>query len=154
MRRCVGVCNRVLGIDALSAFIPSSIPRGGEITVDGRIFIFTLFISIATGLIFGILPSMQASKTDFNESLKEGAKGVTSGGRNRTRSLLVVSQVAIAMLLLVCAGLLIRSFYRLQQVSPGFDSNNVLTMDISLPNAPPSSYEKPEQQTSVFSSST
>ena len=151
---CGGFCGLLLalwGIDALSAFVPENIPRAGEIGVDGRMLAFTLVISLLTGVIFGLAPALQASKSDVNESLKEGARGASTGlRRNRFRSLLVVAEVALALMLLVGAGLLIRSFMRLQQVNPGLDPRDVVTMGIVLPFIAPSNYEKPEQQAAFF----
>jgi putative ABC transport system permease protein len=149
-----GFCGLLLalwGIDALGAFIPENIPRAGEIGVDGRMLGFTLVISLLTGLIFGLAPALQASRSDVNESLKEGARGASAGlGRNRFRSLLVIAEVALALMLLIGAGLLMRSFQRLQQVDPGFDAKNVLAMEIVLPFVAPSNYTKPEQQAEFF----
>jgi predicted permease len=151
---CGGFCGLLLalwGIDALSAFIPENIPRAGEIGVDARMLAFTLLISLVTGVIFGLAPALQASRSDVNESLKEGARGASAGlGRNRFRSLLVVAEVALALMLLIGAGLLIRSFMRVQQVNPGFDARDVVTMGIVLPFVAPSNYDKPEQQAAFF----
>ncbi len=151
---CGGFCGLLLalwGIDALSAFVPENIPRAGEIGVDGRMLSFTLVISLLTGVIFGLAPALQASKSDVNESLKEGARGASTGlRRNRFRSLLVVAEVALALMLLIGAGLLIRSFMRLQQVNPGLDPRDVVTMGIVLPFIAPSNYDKPEQQAAFF----
>ena len=119
-----------------------------EIGINAPVLGFTLAVSMLTGLIFGLVPAFQASKPDLNESLKEGARGGTEGRhRNFVRSTLVVAEVVIAMVLLVCAGLLIRSFMRLQQVSPGFNPSNVLTMQLSLPRA---KYGENQQLASFF----
>ncbi|HVG31967.1 MAG TPA: ABC transporter permease [Pyrinomonadaceae bacterium] len=121
------------GIDLLVALTPGDVPRLNEIGLHAPVFAWTLLVSILTGVLFGLAPALQASKPDLNESLKES--GRTSAGleRSRLRSTLVVSEVALALVLLVCAGLMIKSFMRLQQVSPGFESKNLLTMNISLP---------------------
>jgi putative ABC transport system permease protein len=147
----LGLLLALWGIDALGALIPENIPRADEIGVDASMLGFTLLISLLTGLVFGLAPALQASKTDVNESLKEGARGATTGlRRNRFRSLLVVAEVALALMLLIGAGLLIRSFLRLQQVNPGLDPRGVLAMEISVPSIAPSNYTKPEQQSAFF----
>ncbi|HST22681.1 MAG TPA: ABC transporter permease [Blastocatellia bacterium] len=133
----VGLLLALWGIDLLVAFSPSDIPRVKEVAIDGRVLGFTLGVSILTGIIFGFVPALQASRPDLNETLKEGGRSATGGiGRQRVRSLLVVAEIALSLVLLVGAGLLIRSFIKLQSVNPGFDSRNVLTMqlDLSGPN--------------------
>ncbi|HEX8144775.1 MAG TPA: ABC transporter permease [Pyrinomonadaceae bacterium] len=146
-----GMLLALWGIDALGALIPENIPRANEIGVDAGMLGFTLIISLLTGLVFGLAPALQASRTDINESLKEGGRGASTGlRRNRFRSLLVVSEIALALVLLIGAGLLIRSFMRLQQVSPGFEPASVVAMEIVLPAIAPSNYAKPEQQAAFF----
>ena len=147
----LGLLLAVWGNSLLVSLIPADVPRIHEVSVDGRILVFTLLVSFVTGLIFGLAPALQASKLDLNESLKEGLRGTTSGLRqNRLRSLLVVSEVAMALVLLVSATLLIKSFVRLSDVNPGFNPANLLTMDIQLPNLPPSRYAEKEEQTAFF----
>jgi putative ABC transport system permease protein len=139
------------GIDALGALIPENIPRANEIGIDARMLGFTLLVSLLTGLVFGLAPALQASRTDVNESLKEGMRGMTSSlGRNRLRSLLVVCEIALALMLLVGAGLLIRSFIRLQQVSPGFDPRSVMAAEVALPFQPGAKYEDEKKQAAFF----
>ena len=122
------------GIDFLVALTPADVPRLGEISMHGAVFGWTFAISLAAGVLFGLAPALQASKPDLNESLKESG-GRTTGGaqRNRVRNLLVISEVALALVLLVGAGLMIKSFMRLQQVKPGFEPAGLLTMSLSLP---------------------
>src|SRR5207247_7058514 len=111
----------------------SSIPRVREIKLDGWVLGFSLLISLATGLIFGLVPALQASKPDLNEALKEGGRGAGGSIRgNRTRSLFVVAEVAICLVLLIGAGLMIKSFARLLDVRPGFNPENVLSMYVAV----------------------
>ena len=134
------------GVKLLVALTPSEVPRLHEIGLHVPVFLWTLAISVVTGLLFGLAPALQASRPDVNAALKE------SSGRNPgsiqgsgLRNLLVVSEVAVALLLLVGAGLMTKSFLRLQQVDPGFDATNVVSMNIALPT---SKYR--EQQLNIF----
>jgi putative ABC transport system permease protein len=111
------------------------IPRAEQISVDSRVLGFTLLISFGAALVFGLAPAWQASQTNLNESLKEGGRSAQTGGRQRLRNALIVVEVALSLILLVGAGLLIKSFWRLQQVEPGFDPRNLLSVEISLPPA-------------------
>ena len=111
-------------------------PLLGHVEIDFRVLAFTIGISILTGLIFGLAPALHISRPDLNETLKEGGRAMDAGSaRNRLRGVLVVSEIAMALVLLVCAGLLIKSVIRLRDVNPGFNPQNLLTMDISLPSA-------------------
>ncbi|MBO0801350.1 MAG: ABC transporter permease, partial [Blastocatellia bacterium] len=128
-----GLLLALYGIHLLVAFGPADLPRAREIAVDGRVLVFTLVVSLLTGIIFGLVPALQASRTDLNEKLKEGGRSATGGaGQRRVRSLLVVSEIALSLMLLVGAGLLLRSFLKLQAVDPGFNPQNLLAMRISL----------------------
>jgi putative ABC transport system permease protein len=132
----LGLLIAVWGVDLLVASSPADIPRVKEMGLDMRVLVFTLLISVVTGIIFGLVPALQSSKLDLNESLKEGGRGSTEGlRRNRVRSLLVVSEVALSLVLLISAGLLIKSFMRLRDVNPGFNPDNVLAVSLSLPPA-------------------
>ncbi|MEK7829523.1 MAG: FtsX-like permease family protein, partial [Acidobacteriota bacterium] len=124
------------GVKALVALSPDNLPRLAEINLDNRVLLFTVALSILTGLIFGIAPALQASKPDLQQTLKEGGAAALSGGRGRhwLRNLLVVGEVAMAMLLLTGAGLLLNSFLRLQRINPGVDVNKLLSVEIALPN--------------------
>ena len=124
------------GVDALVALSPGNIPRAAEIGIDARVLLFTLAVSLATGVVFGLAPALQSSRPDLSESLKEGGRGgAGSPGRQRVRSALVVAEVALALVLLAGAGLLVKSFVRLQNVNPGFDYKHVLTATIFLPDS-------------------
>ena len=132
------------GTDLLMALARDTLPRIGEVTLDHRVLGFTLVVSLLTSVVFGLAPAWQTSRPDLNEALKEGGKGGGSSTRlGQARKLLVIVEVALTLVLLIGAGLLIRSLHRLQQVDPGFDPRNVLTLRLFLPEA---KYSKPEQQ--------
>ena len=127
----------LVGVRALLAINPGDIPRIGEhgsaIALDWRLVAFTIFVSLATGIVFGLIPALDVSRTDLSVTLKEGGGRSGTGFRqNKTRALLVVSEMALALVLLVGAALLIRSFVALRAVNPGFDAHNILTMRMSL----------------------
>ena len=131
----LGLLLAVWGMDALLALAPRNLPRVAEIGMDRWVFGYTLAVSLLTGIIFGLAPALQASKPNLNELLKEGIRSSPAGfGRDRLRSLLVIAEVALSLVLLIGAGLLIRSFVRLQNVDPGFDPRHVVTMKVSLPD--------------------
>ncbi|MCI0489552.1 MAG: ABC transporter permease [Blastocatellia bacterium] len=144
----LGLLLALWGVDLLIAFGPQDIPRLNEVSLDYRVLGFTLTISLLSGLIFGLVPALQTSKPDLNESLKEGGRSSAVGaGRRRLLNLFVVSEVALALVLLIVSGLLIKSFLRLQDVKPGFDPDNLLTMGISLPE---SKYAETARQTAFY----
>jgi putative ABC transport system permease protein len=128
----MGLLLAAWGIDALVALSPSNLPRVQTISLDRYVLCFTLAISVLTGVLFGLAPALHASKLDLNEALKEGGRGSTEGKRSGVRRLLVISEIALALVLLVGGGLMIRSFLRLQSIDPGFNPQNVLTMTVSL----------------------
>jgi predicted permease len=119
------------GAELLLVRIPNNIPWVKEITLDKNVLAFTLFASLATGIIFGLAPALHSSRPDLNETLKEGGRGSTSG-RHRLRSALVVSEIALALVLLIGAGLMLKTFSSLRGIDAGFDPRNVLTMMFSL----------------------
>jgi putative ABC transport system permease protein len=133
---------------ALLRWGTSQLPPGIPIGLDSHVLLFALLVSLLTGIIFGTFPALQLSRVDLNTTLRQEGRG-SSGGHQRVRmkSLLVVGQVALCLLLLLAAGLLLRSFVELLRVDPGFDAHNVLTMNISLPTV---KYAKPEQQIAFF----
>jgi putative ABC transport system permease protein len=135
------------GVKLLVALSADYLPRADEVRINTPVFGFTLAVALLTGLLFGLAPALQSARLDLMEALKEGAKGAGSGARrHRTLNLLVVGEVAVAMMLLIGAGLLINSFVRLQQVSPGFDEKNLLTARIDIPNP----YAQPEKKQQFF----
>jgi putative ABC transport system permease protein len=144
----LGLLLTIWGVKLLLALASETLPVVNGVTVDGRVLGFTLILSLLTGVIFGLVPALQVSTPNLTESLKEGGRGGTEGvGRSRLRKLLVVSEVVLALVLLIGAGLLIRSFLRLRDVNPGFNSRNVLTMKISLPRT---RYPEEAQQAAFF----
>jgi putative ABC transport system permease protein len=144
---CGGVAGLILarwGLDALLALAPTSLPRITEIRLDSGVLIFSLALSLLTGLVFGIAPAWLAVRADVNEALKQGTRGSTEGGaRGRLRSALVVIEVTFALMLLGGAGLLARSFMQLAHVDPGFIPENATLLRLSLPQK---KYALPEQQ--------
>jgi putative ABC transport system permease protein len=136
------------GVDLLVAAATGSLPRSAEINVDARVLAFTLAVAVLTGVIFGLAPALQASNADLNDALKDTGRGSTGGRkRARVRSGLVVAEVALSVVLLIGAGLLIRSFVLLQNVETGFKPNNLLVATISLP---PSRYAQTSQRSAFY----
>lgn len=130
----VGLLLAVWWSDLLIAMGKDDIPRAVQVGLDWRVLAFTLGVSLLTGLIFGLAPAFHSSKTELVESLKDGGRGTSEGARrNRLRSVLVVSELAIAVVLLVGAGLLLQSLWRLQKVNSGLRPENVLTFNVTLP---------------------
>ncbi len=120
-------------VDVFASLTEGIIPRGGEVQVDLNVLAFTFALCVLTGLLFGIFPALSSSRGDLTERLREGGKGSTALHRNRTQGFLVVAEIALSMVLMVGAGLLIRSFVEVQSADPGFRAQNVLTMTLSLP---------------------
>ncbi|HZE69978.1 MAG TPA: ABC transporter permease [Pyrinomonadaceae bacterium] len=130
----LGLLLAVWWSDVLVSLGKQDIPRAMQVGLDWRVFGFTLALSVMTGVVFGLVPALHSSKPQLTESLKEGGRSSSEGARrNRVRNLLVVTELAIAVVLLVSAGLLIQSLWRLRQVSPGFVPQNVLTFSIAVP---------------------
>ncbi|HEX5732214.1 MAG TPA: ABC transporter permease [Blastocatellia bacterium] len=145
-----GVCGILLaswGIDAILALSPAGLPRIDEVSIDARVIAFTFAVSIVTALTFGLAPAIQFSSPKLQQFLKEGGRTSTAGfGRRRLRHALVVSEIALALMLLVGAGLLVRSFIRLLQVDPGFTPDNVLSLQVFIWDK----YQTPQQRTAFF----
>lgn len=146
-----GICGLLIalwGVDLLITLSPDNLPGLAQVSVNRPVLGFTLVVSFLTGIIFGMAPALEAGKLNPNESLKEMGRGTTASTRSRhLRKVFVVAQVALTLVLLVSAGLLIKSFLKLQAVSPGFDVNNILTMRVTLPGA---KYREPAQRVAFF----
>lgn len=136
------------GVRALVAMLPAGFPRAAEIHVHAGVFVFTLLISVLTGVAFGMVPAWQASRTDPREGLHEGGRGATGGSRQaRLRNVLVIAEVSLACVLLIGAGLMLRSFLNQLKEDPGFRHEHVLTATLELPRA---SYKDLSKATSFY----
>jgi ABC-type antimicrobial peptide transport system permease subunit len=140
---CGGLAGLLLArgaLDVLGTILPqaqASLPRQGEVGIDAAVFGFALLLSLIAGLMSGLVPALQASRVDLTETLKEGGRSATEGrSRRRTQNALIVVQVSVALVLLVCAGLMIKTLQRLGSVDAGFNPEHLLTLDIAAP-APP-----------------
>jgi putative ABC transport system permease protein len=143
-----GLLLSLWGVNLLKAFIPENISQVKAISVDARVLGFTLLASLLTGLIFGLVPALQVTNFNLNESLKDGGRDSASGSNsNRIRSVLVIIEVAVSLVLLIGAGLLINSFLRLRSVDPGFRAENLLTMRVVLPET---KYTDQQQSSAFF----
>jgi predicted permease len=137
-----------LGTEALIKTVPQNIPRIADIQLDATVLIFTLVVSLATGVVFGVVPAWQASHVDLNSSLKSGSRTGSAGERKgRVRNALIIVEVALALVLLISAGLLIQSFARLGRVQPGLRTERLLTARIGLPDV---AYPKNENVIAFF----
>jgi putative ABC transport system permease protein len=151
----LGLLLALWGVDLLDKVVPQSMPLSGgagvvvrpAIHADAWALIFTIAISLVTGLIFGLAPAFAASKARVNEALKEGSRGSSAGG-SRLRNAFAVSEVALALVLLIGAGLVMKSFWRIQQVNPGFAADHVLAMEMELPTD--SKYRTRPEQAEFF----
>jgi predicted permease len=127
----------LLAVKALRLFAPENIPRLHEIGIDMRVMTFTFAIALLTGVVFGLIPALRASRVDLNESLKDGTRNAGSSasgrGHQKLRRLLVIAEVALSLILLIGAGLLIRSYQHILEADPGFNPRNLLSMRLSLP---------------------
>ena len=138
----------IWGTRILGGFGQANLPGGFDFSVDGHVLMFTLFVSLLTGLIFGSFPALKLARTNINSELRDEGRGTTGGHRRmQANNLLVIFQIAVCMLLLIGASLMIQTFAHLQHVELGFDPANVLSLNISLPTV---KYAKAEQQTGFF----
>ncbi|MBD0369665.1 MAG: ABC transporter permease [Pyrinomonadaceae bacterium] len=143
----LGLLIAFLVVRVLRVYGPENIPRLDEVGVDARVLGFTFIVSLITGIIFGLVPALRASKVDLNETLKEGGRSLTGGGgalglsHHRLRKLLVVAEVALSLILLIGAGLMARSYNLIVNANPGYNARNVLSLRLSLPAT---RYAKPE----------
>ncbi|HEX8190085.1 MAG TPA: ABC transporter permease [Pyrinomonadaceae bacterium] len=145
----LGLILALWGLQLLLTAVPVELPFWMKFDLDGRVLAFTAAVSLLTGVVFGAAPALQASKVDLNATLKEGGRsdGHAGAGMRRLRSLLVVGEVALSLVLLVGAGLMMRSFLRLQQVDVGVNPDHVLTMTVPLPSA---KYRELERRSAIF----
>src|SRR5215216_2730591 len=134
-----GLCGVLLatwGIDLISTLLPDSLPRGNEIGVNARVLGFTFGLGLLTIVMFGLLPALQAAHTDLRDSMNEGGgPGFGTRKQGSVRRVLIVAEVALALVLLVGSGLMLRTFIKLRQVDVGFSARNVITMRVPLPNS-------------------
>jgi len=138
------------GIELLRVVKPAELPRMQSVGINTTVLLFTIGLSLLTGIIFGSAPALLISRSHLSETLKEGGRGSGAGSRHRLRSALVVAQVALSLVLLVGAGLQVRSFLRVMKIDPGFNSENVLTLSVSLPDK---KYPKQETQAAFYQQS-
>ena len=142
-----GTLLAVWGVNLLVTLSADNIPPTAQVKIDTSVLAFTLLVSLVTGVLFGLAPALRAMKLNLVESLKEGDRSGIGGQSNRTRSLLVVFESAVAVVLLIGAGLLVRSLIQLQKTNPGFDPHNVLTMRVDLPRE---KYATPDKAANFF----
>jgi predicted permease len=137
-----------VGLRLLSSLIASQVPRAEEITLDPSVLLFTLALSVVTGIAAGLLPALRAGHSDLNDALKQGSGRTEShAGGSRARNLLVAAEVALSLMLLIGAGLMIRTLLALQRVNPGFDPHGVLTLTLAIPKE---TYATPARRTEFF----
>ena len=144
----VGLLLAIWAVSYLVSLSPTTIPRVNEISVNPRVAGFTFLVSVVTGMLFGLVPALQVSKTDLTDALKESGRTTAGLRKQRLRNALVVSEVALSLVLLVGAGLLIRSFAKLSRVDPGFNPEQVLTLGVTLL---PNKYPEDEQVATFYS---
>ncbi len=130
----LGLLVAAWGTSAGLAILPSTLPRAGDVRMDPRVLLFTLIISLLAGILFGLAPALKTSQPDLHETLKEGGRG-SSGARYRTQGIFVIVEMALAVVLLVGAGLTIRTLVGLWSVNPGFDPHNVLSFNVGFPSS-------------------
>jgi putative ABC transport system permease protein len=144
----LGLVLAYAGMRALVGIMPANTPRLEGVSLDRVVLGFTVLVSMASGLVFGLIPALQTAAPDTSETLKEGGRGSSGGpARHRARALLVVSEVALALVLLIGAGLMLKSFFRLLDADPGFSSDRVMVMTVNLPQA---RYDQPAKSRAFF----
>lgn len=130
----IGLAGASWAISALVRLYPQNLPRLSQVSIDWRVLLFSLVVAFVSAIVFGLFPALQATKINLEESLREGGRGGASSRQKRFRTALVVAETSLGVVLLVGAGLLIRSFDRLSKVDPGFNTHNVLTLNFDLPS--------------------
>jgi len=136
------------GIKTIVHMVASQLPRAADIGLNGTVLAFTLLISIITGLLAGLLPALRSSRANINDALKQGHNRTDAdAGHGRTRNVLVISEVALSLMLMIGAGLMIRTLWKLHSVDPGFDPHNVITMEVRVPQG---QFPNPEAQIAFF----
>jgi putative ABC transport system permease protein len=143
----VGLLLASWGMDLLVAYGPADVPRLRSVSLDRYVLFFTFAVATVTGILFGLVPALHASKPDPGNTLKESGRGFSLAGRNWIRSALIVCEVALSLMLLVGAGLLINSFWHLLKTDAGFDPKGVLALDVPLSRT---TYKTPEQRSAAF----
>jgi putative ABC transport system permease protein len=131
----IGTALAAWSVDGIKALGPQGVPRLDHVAIDARVLVFSVLLAVVTGLVFGLVPALHASRTNIGQMLRESTRG-SSGrrGTHRTRAVLVVTEMALAVILLIGAGLLARSFVALTRVDPGYRPEKVVTMSVTLPN--------------------
>ena len=135
------------GVKLIVSFLAAKLPRVSEISADGWVLAFTVCVAILAGVLAGLIPAVRLSKVNVNEALKQGTRTSSDGAGNRIRGVLVVSEVALSLMLLIGAGLLIRSLWMLRNVDPGLDPNNVLAVNPSISQT---AYPQPAQEIAFY----
>ena len=135
------------GMDLIVHFLAQQLPRSTEITLDGSVLLFTLIVSVLTGIVAGLMPAWRLSKANVNETLKQGMGRAGDSGGNRTRAALVICEVALSLMLLAGAGLMIRSLWNLRGSNPGFDPRGTLTASLPIPGT---KYKSPQEEISFW----
>lgn len=144
----IGLALNVWLLELLVAISPPNTPRFDEISINWQVFLFASGVTVVAGLLFGLVPALQSSRFNLNETLKEsGRSGAPSATRNRVGGLLIVSEVALSFVLLAGAGLMLKSFMLLRQIDPGFNADNVLAVRLTLP---PGRYEQGEPRAQIY----
>ena len=148
----LGIALAWWGQHALRAAAPASIPRVDQVTIDGGVLAFALLVTSLTGMLFGLIPALRGTRGDTVGTLREGGKTSSQFGIGRARGVLVVSEVALAVVLLTGAGLMVRSLWKLQSIELGFNPKNVLVMRVSFPNRATNSMIRVDRSASSRSS--